>query len=64
MERNMGTTDRIVRAIIGIAALLVALFATSGAADIVLYIIAAIMLLTALVGICPLYIPLKINTKK
>ncbi|MBN2074296.1 MAG: DUF2892 domain-containing protein [Dehalococcoidales bacterium] len=64
MQKNMGMTDRIIRAIIGIVALLVALLATSGAVDIVLYIVAAIMLITALAGICPLYIPLKINTNK
>jgi len=64
MKRNMGMTDRIIRVIIGIAALLVALLATSGVADIILYIVAAIMLITALAGTCPLYIPLKISTKK
>ena len=64
MQRNMGTTDRIIRVIIGIAALLVALLATSGVADIILYIVAAIMLITAIAGTCPLYIPLKISTKK
>lgn len=64
MQKNMGTTDRIIRVIIGIAALLVALLATSGAADIVLYVIAAIMLITALAGTCPLYIPFKISTNK
>ncbi|MBN2238616.1 MAG: DUF2892 domain-containing protein [Dehalococcoidales bacterium] len=64
MKRNMGYVDRVIRAIIGFAALLIALFATGGAADIVLYIVAAIMLITALVGICPLYYPLGISTIK
>ena len=64
MKSNIGMTDRIIRVIIGIAALLVALLVTSGVADIILYIFAAIMLITALAGICPLYMLLKFSTKK
>jgi hypothetical protein len=63
MNKNMGTTDRSIRAILGIAAILIALFATSGVADIILYIFAAIMIVTSYVGVCPLYIPFKISTK-
>jgi len=64
MKKNMGSTDRIIRAILGIAAILIALFATSGVVDIILYVFAAIMLITSLVGVCPLYIPFNISTKK
>ena len=64
MKKNMGSTDRIIRAILGIAAILIALFATLGVVDIILYVFAAIMLITSLVGVCPLYIPFNISTKK
>ncbi|MBD3414364.1 MAG: DUF2892 domain-containing protein, partial [Candidatus Aminicenantes bacterium] len=36
----------------------------SGTAAIVLGIVAVIFLLTSLVGLCPLYLPFKISTKK
>ena len=64
MKQNMGSTDRIIRALVGIVALLIALFVTSGVVDIILYVIAAIMIITSLIGICPLYIPFGISTKK
>ena len=64
MKQNMGRTDRIIRVLVGIAALLIAIFVTSGVVDIILYVIAAIMIITSLVGICPLYIPFGISTKK
>jgi hypothetical protein len=64
MKQNMGRTDRIIRVLVGIVALLVAIFVTSGVVDIILYVIAAIMIITSLVGICPLYIPFGISTKK
>jgi len=63
MKKNMGSTDRTIRAILGIAAIIIALFATSGLVDIILYIFAAIMIVTSLVGVCPLYIPFNISTK-
>ena len=56
MMSNMGTTDRIIRAVIGIALALLPLFdVVSGALAVVLYIGAAIMLATAAVSFCPLY---------
>lgn len=58
MLRNMGAIDRMVRAFIGLALVVTGIF--SGLWW--LYIIAAIMLLTSAVGICPLYLPLKIKT--
>ena len=63
MNKNMGTVDRSIRSILGIAAILIALLATSGVADIILYIFAAIMIVTSYVGVCPLYIPFNISTK-
>ncbi len=60
MIRNMGTTDRITRAVIGIAAVVVSLVfgwgSTVGAiVGIGLLVVAAVMLVTAALGYCPLY---------
>ncbi|MDD4635598.1 MAG: DUF2892 domain-containing protein [Dehalococcoidales bacterium] len=63
MKQNMGTADRTIRAILGIAALVVALFFVEGVWDIVLYIFGSIMVITAAIGVCPLYIPFNISTK-
>ena len=64
MKTNMGQTDRTIRAVLGVIALVVELFFTAGALDVVLYIFGAVMLITAAVGVCPLYIPFKISTRK
>ena len=64
MKQNMGNTDRIIRSILGIAALLIAIFVTSGVIDVILYIFAGIMIITSLIGVCPLYMPFNISTKK
>lgn len=64
MKKNMGQTDRIIRAIIGVVFLLLALFVASGAWAIVLYVLAAIMIVTAIFGVCPLYMLFHISTNK
>ncbi|WCL49496.1 YgaP family membrane protein [Leptospira sp. GIMC2001] len=64
MKLNMGTIDRIVRALLAliVAGLYFGGF-ISGTIAIVLGVIAIVLLGTSLVGSCPLYIPLKISTK-
>ena len=65
MVKNMGKLDKTLR--IAVAAIIAILYFThviSGTLAIVLGIFAIIFLLTSLVGSCPLYIPLKINTNK
>jgi hypothetical protein len=65
MKTNMGIIDRIIR--IALAAAVVVLYFSghiTGIAVIILGIISAIFILTSLVGICPLYYPLGISTKK
>ncbi|MFT3884966.1 MAG: DUF2892 domain-containing protein [Flavobacteriales bacterium] len=65
MKANMGTADRIVRIII--AAMIAVLYLTgriSGAAGIVLLVLAGIFVLTSLVRVCPLYLPFGIRTVK
>jgi hypothetical protein len=54
MKRNESTLDRIIRIIIGIAALAVS-FVVVGPLKIVLIVVAVIALFTALTGFCLLY---------
>lgn len=64
--KNVGTADRIVRALIGVVALVLA-FTTLGVMagavwGIVAAVVGVVMLGTALVGMCPLYLPFKMST--
>lgn len=61
----MGTTDKIIRIVI--AVLFAILFFTktvTGVAGIILLVLAAVFVLTSLIGSCPLYLPFGINTCK
>ena len=65
MKRNMSNLDRIIRAIIAV------LFAylyfggvVTGAFGIILVVIGAILLVTSVLGFCPLYVLLKMSTLK
>jgi hypothetical protein len=65
MKNNMGTIDKVIRILI--AALVIVLYFThviSGALGIILLIIAGIFIVTSIFGICPLYIPFGISTRK
>lgn len=63
MRCNAGSTDRLVRAVIGIILLAAGLFGgLSGALAIVADVAGAVLLLTGLVGFCPLYTLFGINT--
>jgi hypothetical protein len=65
MKKNMGVVDRIIRTIL--AVVVIVLFAAkqiTGVAAIILGILAIIFLLTSAVGLCPLYLPFKISTKR
>lgn len=64
MKINMGSTDRTIRIVIAIVAALLALFVVKGTFAIVLWVVAAIMLVTGLVRVCPVYMPFKISTNK
>jgi uncharacterized SAM-binding protein YcdF (DUF218 family) len=65
MTANMGGADRLIRVILAIVIVILYLTrAISGIAAIILGIIALILLLTSAVGVCPLYFPLRISTKK
>jgi hypothetical protein len=63
MKTNEGTVDRIIRAVVGVAALLGAFAMGSGSvAFVLLLVVGAVLLVTAAVGFCPLYRVFGINT--
>ncbi len=63
MKCNVGKTDRIIRAILGIVFLGLAFgLGLAGITKIILVVLGAIMLFTAAVGFCLLYLPLGVNT--
>jgi len=65
MKQNMGNLDKIIRILAAIVvAILVYAKVITGTLGIVLSIAAIVFVLTSLVGICPLYLPLGINTCK
>ncbi|MDP4223086.1 MAG: DUF2892 domain-containing protein [Bacteroidota bacterium] len=65
MKKNMGTVDRVIRILIAAAILILKLTnIISGTFAVVLLVLAGILVLTSLVGICPLYHPLGLSTKK
>ena len=65
MKKNMGTIDRAIRVILAIVvAVLYFIGAINGLAAVILGIIAVIFLLTSAVSFCPLYVPLKLSTRK
>jgi uncharacterized protein (DUF58 family) len=65
MNKNMGMADRLIRTVL--ALIVLALYFTgqiSGLTAIILGIFAVIFLLTSLISFCPLYVPLKLSTRK
>ena len=65
MKKNMGSADKTLRIILAIVfAVLIYFDVITGAAAWVLGILAVVFLLTSLMGFCPLYVPIKLNTGK
>jgi hypothetical protein len=65
MKKNMGTADRIIRFLLAVVVgILYFTHQITGTAAIILGIIAIVFLLTSLVGFCPLYVPLRLSTRK
>ena len=65
MKKNVGTTDKVIRILI--AVVVVVLFFThviSGTLGIILLILAAVLVATSLISLCPIWLALGINTKK
>jgi uncharacterized membrane protein HdeD (DUF308 family) len=63
LKQNESSTDRIIRVIIGIVALLAGLFWLTGTLQIVAYVVGAIALITGAIGFCGIYALLGISTK-
>ncbi|MCE5258178.1 MAG: DUF2892 domain-containing protein [Chloroflexi bacterium] len=65
MVKNVGKTDRLIRLVVAVViGILLLLGVLQGAAAIILGILALILLVTALLGFCPLYLLFKFSTKK
>jgi hypothetical protein len=65
MKANMGSTDKVVRIILAI--LIGILYFTNvltGTLATILLIVGGVFLLTSFVSFCPLYLPLRLSTKK
>jgi hypothetical protein len=65
MKKNMGKVDRIFRAVVGLI-LLAFIWAgqISGTLSVILTLVAVVLLVTSVLGFCPIYAPLKISTLK
>lgn len=65
MKQNMGVIDRVIRVLLAIiVGILYFTHLISGTAAIILGIIAVAFIITGLIGICPIYMPFGISTKK
>ena len=65
MTTNVGSPDKIARIVLGVVAAVVAFLVGAGSVlGIILFVVAAILIVTALAGFCPLYRIFGINTCK
>lgn len=65
MKKNMGTVDKVIRLLVAVIVLV--LYFThviSGTLGIILLVVAGILILTSVFGICPAYLPLGLSTLK
>jgi len=61
----MGVVDRVIRILIAVViAVLYFTHAISGTLAVILLIFAGVLVVTSLIGICPLYLPLGLSTSK
>ena len=61
----MGTTDKVIRILV--AAIILVLYFTNvitGTLAVILLILAGVFVVTSLLGLCPLYLPFGLNTRK
>ena len=65
MKKNMGTVDRSIRVLLAlVVGVLYFTDQISGTVAIILGLFAVIFLITSFLNFCPLYLPLKLSTKK
>jgi hypothetical protein len=63
MKKNIGTIDKVIRIVFAVA--VIVLFLTnviSGVLGIVLLALSAILVVTSMIGVCPLYIVMGLNS--
>ena len=59
MKRNLGNVDRIIRVILGVAIMLAGLYSQTW-----LGALGVVLLVTAAIGWCPLYVPFHLSTNR
>ncbi len=64
MLKNVGKTDKMIRIILGAILLILGLFMLHGALKVPAIIVGIVLIATAFLGVCLLYLPLGINTNK
>jgi len=65
MVKNVGSPDKIARYVIAVVAVIVALMVGAGSVlGIMLFVVAAVMVVTALLGFCPIWRIIGVNTNK
>ena len=65
IQKNVGTIDRVIRIALAIVfAYLYFSGTVTGVLGIILLVLSVIFLVVSLVGVCPLYVPFKISTRK
>lgn len=65
MKKNMGSADSIIRLILAaIFAILYFTHTVTGTPGVMLAVLAAVFVLTAIIRICPLYLPFGLRTHK
>jgi len=62
--RNEGWADRVIRVVAGLALFAIGFFVLQGVLTIVLGIVGAILVITGVIGVCPIYMGLKLNTRR
>ncbi|HPT03334.1 MAG TPA: DUF2892 domain-containing protein [Bacteroidales bacterium] len=65
MKTNVGKTDRLIRLLLALLGIVLYIFnVITGTAGIVVLVIAAVLILTALINFCPLYTVFGLSTCK
>jgi hypothetical protein len=65
MKKNESNLDRIIRVVFGVVLVLLYVFnVVAGTVGVVSLVLGAILLITGVIGFCPLYSLLKIRTNK
>ncbi len=65
MKKNMGSVDKVIRILVAVViAILFFTHVIEGTLGIVLMVLAGVFVLVSLIGFCPLYLPIGLNTGK